>query len=94
MVCPQIYRYDIDKYRIELSRIVREQVASSEKDILFPGILLKVGDYVASDTFLAQMVAENRKYGIEGEIFFFYEGLRLRPAFFESLYTTPAHEHH
>lgn len=86
MVCPQIYRYDIQKYRHELQKIVTTQVDSSQLNLLAPGILLKVGDYVASDTLLQQMVAENRKYGIEGEVFFFYEGLRKRPTFFDQLY--------
>lgn len=62
------------------------EMDSSQLKLLAPGILLKVGDYIASATLLQQMVAENRKYGIEGEVFFFYEGLKKRPSFFEKLY--------
>lgn len=86
MVCPQVYRYDIEKYRREMQKIVEEQLSPSQLTKVFPGILLKVGDYVASDTLLQQMVQENRKLGIQGEVFFFYEGLKRRPGFFNQLY--------
>jgi uncharacterized lipoprotein YddW (UPF0748 family) len=86
LVCPQIYRYDIDKYRLELHKIVSEQLPPDKLGTLSPGILLKVGDYVAADTFLAQMVQANREQGLAGEVFFFFEGLKLRPSFFEKLY--------
>jgi hypothetical protein len=32
------------------------------------------------------MVDHNRSHGLEGEVFFFYEGLKRREAFFEALY--------
>ncbi|NRB52843.1 MAG: family 10 glycosylhydrolase [Saprospiraceae bacterium] len=86
MVCPQVYRYDLEKYRNELRKIVNEQVQATDLPLISPGILLKVGDYVASDTLLQQMVQENRKFGINGEVFFFYEGLKKRPTFFDQLY--------
>ena len=85
-VCPQIYRYDIEKYQLELNKIMTTQVDSAYHDIIFPGILLRVGDYYASDTLLRQNVAENRKWGIEGEVFFYYEGLKKRAGFFERVY--------
>ena len=85
-ICPQVYRYDIEAYRSALDAIVQSQVAPEHHALLAPGILLKVGDYVATDTLLQQMVAHNRSLGIEGEVFFFYEGIKLRPAFFEQLY--------
>ncbi len=62
------------------------QVDSSLHHKVFPGILLRVGDYYASDTLLRQNIAENRKWGIQGEVFFYYEGLRKHPQFFEGLY--------
>ena len=86
MVCPQVYRYDLEKYRNDLRKIVKEQVQATDLQLISPGILLKVGDYVASDTLLQQMVQENRKFGINGEVFFFYEGLKKRPTFFDQLY--------
>ena len=81
-VCPQVYRYDFPAYQSALRTIVEEQVPPEQHHLLAPGILLKVGDYVASDTLLRKMVAANRAAGIEGEVFFFYEGIPLRPAFF------------
>ncbi len=86
MVCPQVYRYNIEDYRKELKKIVEEQMPQEQLDLLAPGILLKVGDYLASDTLLQQMVEENRKYGIEGEVFFFYTGIQRKPEVFKKLY--------
>jgi uncharacterized lipoprotein YddW (UPF0748 family) len=85
-ICPQVYRYNIKDYRSALDAIVNEQVAPENHGLLAPGILLKVGNYVASDTLLRQMVAHNRSHGLQGEVFFFYEGLKKREAFFEQLY--------
>jgi uncharacterized lipoprotein YddW (UPF0748 family) len=87
MVCPQIYRYDLGAYQGELSKIVNQQLTATEKQRLFPGILLKVGSYTASATFLEQMVQENRRNGVKGEVFFFFEGLKAQPAFFEKYKT-------
>ena len=86
MVCPQIYRYEIEKYRLELRKIVEDQVSADNHHRIAPGVLLKVGTYYASVDFLQQMIGENRKYGLEGEVFFFYEGLKRHPEFFEEVY--------
>jgi uncharacterized lipoprotein YddW (UPF0748 family) len=82
MVCPQVYRYDIAAYRAELDKIVSQQVATDKRDIIAPGVLLKVGTYTPTPTFLQQMIDENRKKGLKGEVFFFYEGLKEHPDFF------------
>lgn len=86
MVCPQIYRYDFDKYQTELAKIMTEQVAPKNHHLIVPGILLKVGDYYADTTLLQQKIDANRKYGLEGEVFFFYEGMKKWPDYFEGLY--------
>ncbi len=86
MVCPQIYRYDLEKYQLELEKIVNEQVSKENHHKLFPGILARVGDYYASDTLLRDFVNKNRKYGIEGEVFFYYEALKKYPEFYKKLY--------
>jgi len=88
-VCPQIYRYDFPAYEQALQEIVTNQVAPEDHHLMAPGILLKVGDYVASDTFLLQMVEANRAAGLDGEVFFFYEGIPLRSTFFDQ-YATDA----
>ncbi|MBV6655942.1 MAG: family 10 glycosylhydrolase, partial [Mameliella sp.] len=82
-ICPQVYRYNIKDYKNALNSIVSEQVAPENHSILAPGILLKVGPYIASDTLLSQMVEHNRSLGLKGEVFFFYEGIKRQEAFFE-----------
>jgi len=85
-IIPQVYRYDIGAYQDALQAIVEEQIPSNRQHQLFPGVLLKVGDYVATDSLLQSIIASNRAAGIQGEVFFFYEGIRRRPAFFQQLY--------
>ncbi|RMG61715.1 MAG: hypothetical protein D6722_19295, partial [Bacteroidetes bacterium] len=85
-VCPQIYRYDIDRYIHELDKIVQAQVGPGLHHRLAPGILLKVGDYYASQGLLDSMIQANRARGIEGEVFFFYEGIRRHEAYFREAY--------
>ena len=43
---------------------------------MFPGILIKVGSYRISVDYLLEAIAYNRSVGINGEVLFFYEGLR------------------
>jgi uncharacterized lipoprotein YddW (UPF0748 family) len=85
-VCPQIYRYDITKYKAELAKITSGQVTSDKLAKLSPGILLKVGTYTPTLEFLKAMVEANRAAGLKGEIFFFYEGLKAHPAYFDAEY--------
>jgi uncharacterized lipoprotein YddW (UPF0748 family) len=86
MVCPQVYRYDFTKYQKEIQLLVNEQIPADKRPILVPGVLLKVGKYTPTETFLEQMIEENRKQNIQGEVFFFYEGLKLHPDFFSKKY--------
>ena len=80
-IIPQIYRYDIVRYHTELHKIVEQQASIEHRKKLFPGILLKVGDYLADSTLLDQMMLENRRHGIDGEVYFFYEGLIEKASF-------------
>jgi len=86
LVFPQVYRYDIKRYRSEQLAILTEQIDPDKRDRYYPGILLKVGAYHPSQTFLQRMVEENRRQGVNGEVFFFYEGMKRYPAFFKTLY--------
>ncbi|NWF50223.1 MAG: family 10 glycosylhydrolase [Ignavibacteriaceae bacterium] len=86
LVCPQVYRYDFEKYSSALQAIVDDQVAKKDLNKLYPGILLKVGDYQPSLDFLEKMINENRRNGINGEVFFFYEGIKKYPDFFRKIY--------
>jgi hypothetical protein len=58
-------------------------------------MLMKVGDYLVSPEDLKAMIAANREHGYDGEVFFFYEGLRknddqLADVLVNSYYENPA----
>lgn len=91
LICPQIYRYNLPAYQQELTKIVQTQVPSNQLTKLAPGMLLKIGNYTPTPELLKQMIQENRKQGVSGEVFFFYEGLKSYPQFFtqENPTTTP-----
>lgn len=86
LICPQLYRYSIEDYSSALNLSVKNQIDDKNLSKFYPGVLLKVGDYYPSKEFLKQMINENRKYNINGEVFFFYEGLKKHPEFFEEIY--------
>ena len=86
LVCPQVYRYDFKNYKNALDQIIKDQIDEKDFDKFFPGVLLKVGDYYPSQEFLKQMIEENRKNNINGEVFFFYEGIKKYPDFFREIY--------
>ncbi len=86
MVCPQVYRYQFERYQKEIALIKQQVGAEKLRTIIFPGILLRVGDYYAPLDFLEKMIGENRKNGINGEVFFYYEGLKKYPDFFKNVY--------
>ena len=86
LVIPQVYRYESDSYCSEQQNILTQQIDRDKRHRYYPGILLKVGSYYPSEEFLKQMIEENRRCGIQGEVFFFYEGLKRYPAFFKTLY--------
>lgn len=85
-IIPQIYRYKIDRYEYELDKIVNSQISPENKSKLFPGILLQVDQYNPSEGMLDSMIQANRKHGINGEVHFFYEGIKKYPEFFRKLY--------
>ncbi|MDZ7797066.1 MAG: family 10 glycosylhydrolase [Candidatus Marinimicrobia bacterium] len=76
-VIPQVYRYDINAYEKTLNSQGIINHASENADIpLIPGVLLNVGSYLMPAEMVEKTVMINREQGYEGEIFFFYEGLR------------------
>jgi uncharacterized lipoprotein YddW (UPF0748 family) len=86
LVVPQLYRQSLENYEEELDRALRYQIAPERKRTFYPGVLLKVGDYYASKELLRGIVEANRARGVQGEVYFFYEGLKKYPEFFKSLY--------
>lgn len=86
VIIPQIYRYDIDSYTNTLRENLKWMPKGSTVPFV-PGILLKVDDYLPSDSFLEQMVRTNRCLGLESEVFFFYEGIKAKNNFFGQRYS-------
>lgn len=86
LISPQIYRYDLAAYSNELTKIVSQQVPADKLQLLAPGILLKLGSYTPTPDFLQLMIKENRLRKINGEVFFFYEGLYAHSSYFEQQY--------
>ncbi|MCX8056327.1 MAG: family 10 glycosylhydrolase [Ignavibacteria bacterium] len=86
LVCPQLYRYKIEDYEKLLDDIVNHQIEKTKLSKFYPGILLKIGSYYASPELLKKKIELNRKYGINGEVYFFYEGLKKTPELFKEIY--------
>ena len=76
LIHPQIYRRDFQSYRQIVDRLVTKQFTAEQLPKLAPGILVKLGSYRISPEYLLQAINYNRYRGIQGEVFFFYEGLR------------------
>ncbi|MBD2727429.1 family 10 glycosylhydrolase [Nostoc sp. FACHB-892] len=76
MIQPQIYRRDFGSYCAIVDKLVNQQFTDATLPKLAPGILMKLGSYCISPEYLVQAIEYNRQVGIQGEVFFFYEGLR------------------
>lgn len=78
MIHPQLYRRDFNEYRQLIDRLIMQQFTAEQLQRLSPAILLvnRGTSYRISPDRLLQAIAYNRSRGIQGEVFFFYEGLR------------------
>ena len=76
MINPQVYRRDLFSYKYIIDKLINEQFTSKTLSKLAPGMLIKVGSYNINIDYFIQAIKYNRDYGIPGEVFFFYEGLR------------------
>ncbi|MEH2276720.1 MAG: family 10 glycosylhydrolase [Nostoc sp.] len=76
LIHPQIYRRDFRSYPAIADKLVNQQFTDTTLLKLAPGILMKLGSYCISPEYLVQAIEYNRQLGIQGEVFFFYEGLR------------------
>lgn len=83
LVIPQHYRYDIDAYQSTLQQQLSYLPAKDRKKF-YPGLLIQNGDYNPTEEFLQKMIEVNRRNGISGEAFWFYEGLQKFPHFFSA----------
>ncbi|MDJ0733414.1 MAG: family 10 glycosylhydrolase [Nostocaceae cyanobacterium] len=75
IIHPQIYRRDFLSYKRIIDKLVKQQFTDQTLPKLAPGILIKIGSYCISADYLVQAIEYNRACGIQGEVFFFYEGL-------------------
>ncbi|TAF06718.1 MAG: hypothetical protein EAZ77_11695 [Nostocales cyanobacterium] len=77
LIHPQVYREKIENYKSELDRIRKEQFTQQQLPQFIPGILInKTGTYRIELEDLLNVIQYNRSVGIQGEVLFFYEGLR------------------
>lgn len=82
-ICPQVYRHNFKDYSSTLSEQIK-WLKEGEKEKFFPGVLLQVNGKSPSAGFLDSMIIENRINGINGECFFFFEGLKKHPEYFKN----------
>ena len=76
IIHPQIYRRDFNSYKSIIDRLVKQQFTDNNRVKLAPGVLMKLGSYNIDSDYLLKTIEYNRACGIQGEVFFFYEGLR------------------
>ena len=76
IIHPQIYRRDFNSYKSIIDRLVKQQFTGNNRVKLAPGVLMKLGSYNIDSDYLLKIIEYNRACGIQGEVFFFYEGLR------------------
>jgi len=74
---PQVYRWDIESYKRTFDNTIAHfREAEGSKEVMFaPGIIIKAGDRYNSFSYVDQALRHNRTRGVEGEVYFFYEGL-------------------
>ncbi|WP_227873932.1 glycoside hydrolase family 10 protein [Flavobacterium nackdongense] len=84
-VIPQVYRKTIESYTSTLESQLK-YLPANQKSKFFSGVLLQVNGVNPSPEFLKAMIEANRKLGIQGESFFFYEGLKAFPDYFSKEY--------
>ena len=93
---PQVYRRNFDDYQQAFKTLSSENLGIEKpQEIVYPGILMNLGDWVMSSNYLSKLIEFNRKNGFKGEVYFFYEGLRknddkLAKLLKNNYYTEPA----
>lgn len=75
---PQNYRWDIQSYETTLRAVKSEfdQSKPANKTVRFAsGIIIKAGNRFNDYSYVKPAIQLNRAEGVEGEVYFFYEGL-------------------
>lgn len=70
---PQFYRENFSRYAIEVNKI--NYLKSEQKAKISPGIALKANGVVLTPDDILKCVRMNRQKGLQGQVFFHYEGL-------------------
>jgi uncharacterized lipoprotein YddW (UPF0748 family) len=83
-VLPQCYRYDIAAYTATLAQ--QKSYYRNPAIPFYPGIIVKSGTTLVADDFLKSEIALNRTSGFKGECFFFYEGIKDKITFYQTIY--------
>ncbi len=73
-IIPQVYRYNYSEYQYELQKSLNN--FPNHRDVYFSGMLIRLGDYIIDTDFFLDCLSLNRDRNVNGEAFFFYEGLR------------------
>lgn len=75
LVFPQVYRHTAESYKLTLKEQLKYITADKLK-IFFPGVLIQVEEKVVPDKeMLKEIIRFNREQMLNGEVFFYYEGL-------------------
>lgn len=74
MLCPQVYRKDSLSYKNTLIETI-SYIKPEKRHLFFPGLLIQVNNERPSKDLFNFMVQTNREEGINGEVYFFYEGI-------------------
>jgi uncharacterized lipoprotein YddW (UPF0748 family) len=75
---PQNYRWDIESYELTLEELVTSYKAAKQPNAsvrFATGIIIKAGDLFNDYSYVKEAIDINRKNGVQGEVYFFYEGL-------------------
>lgn len=92
-IAPQLYRSEsagIGAYTSLVYNDLNSVITPAFRKRYAPGMLVRNGNEIVSDGFLAQMVQYNRIKGVTGESTWFYEAVVPKQKAFKALYPAPA----
>lgn len=85
MIVPQVYRKDSLSYARTLAANI-EYVLPEKRHLFVPGVLIRVDGVQPSAELLEFKISQNRRHGLDGEVYFFYEGLATYEELFRKVY--------
>jgi uncharacterized lipoprotein YddW (UPF0748 family) len=91
LVCPQLYRPNLEKYIIELA-LIKKYFSEEHLKKFAPGLAINVDNTQLPYTVLSEYIQENRKVGLGGHIYFMYESLCAESNKIGSLVQSKSHQ--